>query len=127
MKLSVHVLGPMSVRLDGQDLPLPGSRKTRALLAYLLICNRPVSRTRLCDLFFSNTNDPRAALRWSLSKLREVIEADGRARVHTGQDTVAISKDHLEADALTVLEAGDSVDSLSEAELDAAIAAAGGT
>jgi DNA-binding SARP family transcriptional activator len=48
-----------------------------ALLAYLVVTGKPHSRQHLVDLFFfDGPDDPRAALRWTLSKLRKAIGAD---------------------------------------------------
>ncbi|MGA0606625.1 alpha/beta fold hydrolase [Phenylobacterium sp. VNQ135] len=55
-------------------MPLPASRKTRALLAYLAISGKPERRERLCELFWEVPDDPRGALRWSLSKLRPLVD-----------------------------------------------------
>lgn len=71
--LQIHVLGSFSVRQDPDMLDLPRSRKTRALLAYLAVTRRRHRRDRLCEMFWDLPDDPRAALRWSLSKLREVV------------------------------------------------------
>jgi pimeloyl-ACP methyl ester carboxylesterase/DNA-binding SARP family transcriptional activator len=68
--LSIQTLGELTVRRDGQVLPLPASKKTRALLAYLALTARPHRRDRLCEVLFELPDDPRAALRWSLNKLR---------------------------------------------------------
>jgi oligopeptide transport system substrate-binding protein len=47
------------------------------LLAYLLLTGKPHSRQHLVDLlFFEGPDDPRAALRWTLSKLRKAIGSD---------------------------------------------------
>ncbi|HEY6078792.1 MAG TPA: AAA family ATPase, partial [Polyangiaceae bacterium] len=69
--LSIRLLGELELGHDKRRLP--PSRRTRALLAYLTVERRPHSRERLCDLFWSGPSDPRAALRWSLSKLRAVL------------------------------------------------------
>jgi DNA-binding SARP family transcriptional activator len=68
--------------------PLPASKKTRALLGFLAVTGTSHTREELCDLLWQGPDDPRAALRWSLSKLRQVlgasaIEAD-RERVSLG-------------------------------------------
>ena len=84
--LAIDLLGPLQVRREGQALAMPASRKTRALFAYLAASDRPQRRERLCELFFEVPDDPRGALRWSLSKLRAalsddalIIQADGDA------------------------------------------------
>src|SRR5688572_2944534 len=72
-RLRVRLVGELQL-LDGRHaLPLPASRKTRALFVYLLRIGRPVRRERLCELFFDIPDDPRAALRWSLSKIRTML------------------------------------------------------
>ena len=66
--LEVRVLGEFAVRRNGQDVALPPSRKTRALLAYLAVVGRPQRRERLCQMFWARPDDPRGALRWSLRR-----------------------------------------------------------
>ena len=72
-RLRVTLLGELTLTDGALALPLPASRKTRALFVYLLRCNGPVRRERLCELFFDVPDDPRAALRWSLSKIRTML------------------------------------------------------
>jgi DNA-binding SARP family transcriptional activator/TolB-like protein len=72
--LTINLLGPLRMARAGQELKAPASRKTRALLGYLILAPRPVTRQRLCDLLFDVPDDPRAALRWSLSKLRPLVD-----------------------------------------------------
>ena len=64
--LQIRLLNDLEVVRDGRSLVLPNSRKTRALLGYLVVTARPERRERLCDLFWDGPSDPRAALRWSL-------------------------------------------------------------
>ena len=71
--LDLHVLGAFTVHHDGKPLALPPSRKTRALLAYLAVVDEPQRRERLCELFWDTPDDLRAALRWSLSKIRKIV------------------------------------------------------
>jgi pimeloyl-ACP methyl ester carboxylesterase len=75
--LEIRVLGNFTVIRDGQAVPLPPSRKTRALLAYLAVVGRPQNREHLCEMFWDVPDDPRGSLRWSLSKLRQVVNGDG--------------------------------------------------
>jgi pimeloyl-ACP methyl ester carboxylesterase/DNA-binding SARP family transcriptional activator len=84
--LSIKVLGEFAVARDGIAAALPQSRKTRALLAYLAVVGRPQRRERLCEIFWDIPDDPRGALRWSLSRLRQVI---GDV-FETTRDTVAL-------------------------------------
>src|SRR5215470_10501834 len=90
--LTIRVLGPVAVTRRGIPVPLPRSRKVRALLAYLALSPGPVSRSRLCDLLWDVPNDPRGELRWCLSKLRGVLDDEGRRRV------VAAGPDQIELD-----------------------------
>ncbi|TIV28808.1 MAG: alpha/beta fold hydrolase, partial [Mesorhizobium sp.] len=78
-RLELRVLGDFQVTRDGQPLDLPPSRKTRALLAYLGVTGRQHQRERLCEIFWDIPDDPRGALRWSLSKIRQVLAADESA------------------------------------------------
>ena len=71
--MQLRLLGPMTVIRDGEPLQLPASRKTRALLGYVAAEAKPVRRDRLCQLFWEIPDDPKGALRWSLSKLRGLL------------------------------------------------------
>jgi DNA-binding SARP family transcriptional activator/TolB-like protein len=81
---------------------LPASRKTRAILGFLALSPRPVSRQRLCDLFFDMPDDPRAALRWSLTKLRPLVDEPARPRLEAERDALRLDTQGLEVDALRV-------------------------
>jgi DNA-binding SARP family transcriptional activator len=96
--LSVELLGPPRIARDGQEVRLRG-RKTWALLAYLLLTDRPPPRSRLAELLFPDADDPLGALRWSLSQLRAVLGSDAvvsgdpvvttwRQRAHVDLDLV---------------------------------------
>lgn len=71
--LQVLVLGELTLIADGRPFEIPGSRKTRALLGYLLLQQRSVTREHLCELLWPHPDNPRAALRWSLTKLRPAL------------------------------------------------------
>src|SRR5689334_13842762 len=86
--LSIRLLGELEVSRNGLALPLPPSKKTRALLAYLVLTSRPHRRERLCQLLWDVTDDPRAALRWSLSKLRTLCDDVETPRILTDGDSV---------------------------------------
>jgi len=79
--LEIRLFPALSIEQAGQAMELPKSRKTRALLAYLLCNGRAFARERLCELFWDIPDDPKAALRWSLTKLRPVTNRDGRERL----------------------------------------------
>ena len=72
MPLDIHLLGPPKVFRDQTPLPLPGHRPF-ALLAYLVVTGKAHTRTHLTDLLFQSSADPRAGLRWTLSKLRLAV------------------------------------------------------
>src|SRR5688572_27845621 len=104
---------PIRIRLCGEPailrgavpIDLPASRKARALLFLLLRSSRPWRREQLCEMFWDVPNDPRASLRWSLSKLRhslgdhaELLVAS-RAQVSCAPDTVVSDLDEMSAAA----------------------------
>src|SRR5262249_8621137 len=70
-------------------VPLPQSKKTRALLAYLILKATPQRRDALCELMWEVPDDPRAALRWSLSKLRPIVNDDDVERLSADRERVA--------------------------------------
>ena len=103
--LKIGVLGELQVWRGGEAVELPPSRKTRALLAYLAVVGRPQRRERLCELFWDVPDDPRGALRWSLSKVRLILNHDGRERLSADRnivrlDTADIAFDFAEASAV---------------------------
>jgi len=100
--LVVRLLGPISVGRGGVEAALPRSRKVRGLLGFLALSPQAVSRARLCDLFWDVPNDPRGELRWSLSKLRGILDDRERARVTTRGDLVALDLSDTRVDALEV-------------------------
>lgn len=90
--LQLALLGEMRVSKHGRASDLPRSRKTRALLAYLALTGRAHRRDRLCSLFWEVPDDPRGALRWSLSKLRDLVDGPGASRIVANRDTVAFDR-----------------------------------
>jgi len=99
----VEVLGDPQVVRDGRRVELPPSRRTRALLGFLAITHRPQLRQRLCDLLWDGPHDPRAALRWSLAKLRPLVDGD-RPRLVTQGDGVELQLGPGELDLAEVKE-----------------------
>ncbi len=86
--LLVHLLGEVGLVRGGTPVALPASRKTRALRGYLVATGVPQPRQRLCDLLWDGPDDPRAALRWSLTKLRPLVDDDGAVRLVADRDHV---------------------------------------
>jgi DNA-binding SARP family transcriptional activator len=77
VRLAVHLLG--RPRLDRPDGPAYRfrSRKSWATLAYLVLTDRPPTRSRLAALLFADAEDPLGALRWSLSEIRRGLGDGG--------------------------------------------------
>jgi pimeloyl-ACP methyl ester carboxylesterase/DNA-binding SARP family transcriptional activator len=73
MSITINVMGELAVFNDNVAVSLPASKRTRALLAFLALTNQSHRREWLCDVFWEETDDPRAALRWSLSKIRPLV------------------------------------------------------
>ena len=80
-ELALNYLGNFEVLKDGKPLSLPPSRKTRALLAFLSLNPKRYRRDYLCELLWEIPDDPRGSLRWSLSKLRRLIDEPDLPRV----------------------------------------------
>ena len=95
--LNIQVLGQLRISVSGQELTIPPSRKTRALLGYLLLSGAPQRRERLCELLWDVPDDPRGALRWSMSKIRTLLNADGGDRLVADRERVSV-----DATAVTV-------------------------
>ncbi len=98
--LELRLLGPLTIRRNGKVLPLPASRKARALIGYLALEPRPASRTQLCELLWDLPNDPRGELRWCLSKIRQVLDSNERKRVETVDDSVQLDLSDCFVDAI---------------------------
>jgi WD40 repeat protein/DNA-binding SARP family transcriptional activator len=78
-RLEFRILGPLSVRIDGERIAI-GGPKQRALLALLLLsANRVVSRERLISELFVEQSVTSAdhALRNHVSRLRKVLAPEG--------------------------------------------------
>lgn len=88
--LEFRFLGDFAVLRDGQPLALPPSKKTRALLAYLCLQPRRFRREQLSELLWDVPDDPLGSLRWSLSKLRRVVDEPEQTRLVADRSTVGI-------------------------------------
>src|SRR5215813_313704 len=117
--VEVRVLGELEIWKDGASQSLPASRKTRALLGYLVVTGRPQLRERLCELFWDGPDDPRAALRWSLHKLRPLVD-DAAQRLVADREHVGF----VAGDAVIDLARARAVGDPATASLDALRAAA---
>jgi predicted ATPase/DNA-binding SARP family transcriptional activator len=79
MQLSIHLLGPFHVTLDGEAVTGFESNKVRALLTYLAVeSDRPHSREALTGLLWPEQPEKAARhnLRQALSNLRRAIHDD---------------------------------------------------
>jgi DNA-binding SARP family transcriptional activator len=97
-EIELRFLGDFEVFRDGQPQKLPPSKKTRALLAYLSLNRRPFRREHLCELLWEVPDDPRGSLRWSLSKLRRLIDDGDKPRIDADRVNVRINTDDMVID-----------------------------
>jgi DNA-binding SARP family transcriptional activator len=102
LTLSIQMLGELDVRRDGEPVALPASKKTRALLAYLALTARPQRRDRLCEVLWELPDDPRAALRWSLNKLRRIVNDSACERLVADRERVALQIADIEIDVRAI-------------------------
>src|SRR5262245_4498390 len=100
--LHISVLGHLAVLRHRARLQLPQSKKTRALLAYLAVTARPHSRDRLCAMFWAVPDDPRAALRWSLSRLRRIVDEQDCRRIIADRENVGLDSASIAVDFLSL-------------------------
>ncbi len=123
--LSIQTFGPLRVFMGRTELPLPASRKTRALLGYLALSGTPQRRERLCELFWDIPDDPRGALRWSLSKLRPAINAGSQVRLLSDRERIQLDTASVAVDFLAIRECANG-DEAEVAELERTWEAANG-
>ena len=96
--LEIRVLGGLDVRRDGVTAMLPPSRKTRALLAYLALTRTSHRREELCEMFWDVPDDPRGSLRWSLSKIRPLVDEPAFPRLVADRQSVELRTNGLDLD-----------------------------
>lgn len=65
---------------------------------------KPIRRERLCELFWEVPDDPRGALRWSLSKIRGIVNSDGVERLKADRNVVQFVGQGVEVDGLRFLQ-----------------------
>jgi DNA-binding SARP family transcriptional activator len=82
------VLGDLQIARDGETVAMPASKRTRALLGYLIATGAPQTRQNLCDLLWDGPDDPRAALRWSLTKLRPLLNDREAERLSADRERI---------------------------------------
>src|SRR5215471_38029 len=101
-RLSIRVLGEFQILKVTAQQDLPKSRKTRALLAYLILSGRRHRRERLCDLLWDIPDDPRGSLRWSLSRLRSLVEEPGQERIIADREYVSFDSNGTNIDLFEI-------------------------
>jgi pimeloyl-ACP methyl ester carboxylesterase/DNA-binding SARP family transcriptional activator len=100
--IQISLLGELRITRDGRQLDLPPSKKTRALLAYLVLTDRPHRRERLCEIFWELPDDPRGSLRWALSKIRATVDQPGVAHLNADRERVSLIRDSAAVDYLEI-------------------------
>ena len=75
--LSIQLLGRPGLEIDGASGYRFRSRKSWAVLAFLLLSERPPARTQLASLLFAEADDPMRALRWCLAEIRRGLGPGG--------------------------------------------------
>ena len=98
--LELKFLGQLEVVRAGERIALPPSKKTRALLAYLALNPRTFRREHLCELLWEIPDDPRGSLRWSLSKLRQLVDDDTHQRIVADRVGVRFDATNVTIDAI---------------------------
>jgi DNA-binding SARP family transcriptional activator/tetratricopeptide (TPR) repeat protein len=91
--LAIRLLGEIRVQRGAMTVALPASKRTRALLGFLAATATPQPRQTLCDLLWDGPDDPRAALRWSLTKLRPLVNDAGVERLKADRGHISFSPD----------------------------------
>ena len=118
--LRIQTLGDLGIFVGDRELVIPPSRKTRSLLGYLLLCGAPQRRERLCELFWDVPDDPRGALRWSLSKLRGVLKENEATCLVADRERVSIDMSAITLDIHQVMQLAKKDDKASPESLAAA-------
>jgi DNA-binding SARP family transcriptional activator len=96
--VQIRFFGAPEIRRDGVTVQVD-TRKAVALLAYLAVAKRPVSRDQLCGLFWPESSQSRArgALRRTLSTARSVV---GGEVIVADRESVLLDASPLNVDVL---------------------------
>ncbi len=119
--LALKFIGEFEVVLNGVVMDLPPSKKTRALLAYLALNNRSFRREQICDLLWELPDDPRGSLRWSLSKIRRMVDDQDVHRIVADRTNVGFDGSETTIDVNQLAEAAVDVASLSQEDLESSV------
>jgi DNA-binding SARP family transcriptional activator len=109
----VRLLGRPEIERHGVIADGPRGRKVWAVIAYLVLAEQRVPRSRLAALMFSGAEDPLGALRWALAQVRRTL---GLADVLRGDPIELVLPSSVEVDVLSLL-AGDADPGLVRGEL----------
>src|SRR5215471_3483349 len=77
---SLGTLGHFDLRVEGRSVPSPGTKKARAILAYLVgRAGTDVARERLLDIFWPGSGPVQASqsLKTALSSIRRCLRDAG--------------------------------------------------
>jgi DNA-binding SARP family transcriptional activator len=108
--LSIRLLGPPALERDGRSAAAPRGRKAWAVLAYVLLAERPPGRRQLAELLFGDADDPLGALRWTLAELRRAL---GAPALFAGDPVATELVPGLEVDVRALSQEFDELDNLS--------------
>ncbi len=103
--IELGLLGRPEIRRAGRTVAPARGRKAWAVLAFVLLAERPVSRERLASLLFAEARDPLGALRWTLAELRRAL---GEPELLRGDPLVPGALAGMAVDVLAI--AGDEPD-----------------
>jgi DNA-binding SARP family transcriptional activator/tetratricopeptide (TPR) repeat protein len=105
--LSIKLLGRMAVERDGQQLPVPASRRAWSLLAYLALHPGPQPRGELAARFWPDVLDAsaRASLRSAIWALRRTLEPFAPGLLLASREDVGLLEEaEVRVDALAFAE-----------------------
>src|SRR6185295_17643357 len=99
-RLILNLLGGFEARLTAEGPPLALPKKTQALIAYLALAPRPVTRVELATLLWGETGRSQAqqSLRQTLSGLRQSLGKQADVLVADAQ-LVGLERGGFESDA----------------------------
>src|SRR3954466_7307911 len=101
-RLQINLLGPLEIRRGNVRVELPASKKTRALLAYLIVNSGQHRRERLTETLWDVAGDPKGGLRWCLSKIRPLVDNLHQQRLIANRETVEFRADGSDVDLFAV-------------------------
>lgn len=103
MTLRLNLLGGFRLLREGETVVRPHAKKAKALLAFLAFQGgRPVTRDQLAALLWSRSDHERArhSLSQALSSIHEAFEWSAKDTLLLSRDSVTLSPDALEVDAI---------------------------